>query len=267
MPNGNLRVPKRAGGFTAYYVGENTAITANDITFASVSLAAKKLGILTQISSELVEDSAVALADLLSVEMAWKFANEEDKAGFLGDGTATYGGITGLANALGASCVVTTASNVDTFAELTIDTINEAAGKLPLYSGIMPKWYMSSVCWATAFKRLAFAAGGNSTDNWESGMRPTFMGYPVELTQVLAGGVSTTDHSGTIFAYFGDLGMAAAMGDSRGISIASDSSLYFASDALAVRATERFDINVHERGTSTASDASGAIVGLKFNAS
>lgn len=267
MPNGNIRVPKRSGGFTSYYVSENTAITASDMAFASVSLVAKKLGVLTQISSELLEDSAIMLADVVATEMAYAFALAEDQAGFLGDGTATYGGITGLANALNDSAIVTTATNVDTFGELTIATAHEAMGKLARYAGIMPKWYMHSSAWANAFERLSFAAGGNTMTNFAQGMAPNFAGYPVEFVQVLPSGSSTTDHSGAIIAYFGDLSMAAAMGDARGITIAASEHHFFAEDAIAMRATERFDINIHDRGTTTASDQAGAIVGLKLNAS
>lgn len=264
MPSGNLRIPKRNGGFTSYWVGENATITASDMAFASVELTARKLGVLTQVSSELLEDAALALADIVSTEFAYKFAVAEDAAAFLGDGTSTYGGIVGAANALAAGALVTTASNVDTFAELTIATIHDAMGKLPRYPGIMPKWYMSQVCWSTAFERLAFAAGGNNANDFGAGMGPRFQGYPVEFVQGLAGTSGSTDHSGTIFAYFGDLSMAAAMGDTRGITIAADSSVYFTSDAIAIRGTERLDFNIHDRGDA---NNAGALVGLKFNAS
>lgn len=264
MPSGNLRIPKRNGGFTSYWVGENSAITASDMAFASVELTAKKLGVLTQISNELLEDAAVAMADIVATEFAYKFAIEEDEAAFLGDGTSSYGGIVGAANALEDGALVTTASNVDTFEELTIATVHNAMGKLKRYPGIMPKWYMSQVCWSTAFERLALAAGGSTPVDYANGMGLRFQGYPVEITQVLAGTSGSTDHSGTIFAYFGDLSMAAAMGDTRGITIAADSSLYFASDAIAIRGTERLDFNIHDRGDA---DNAGALVGLKFNAS
>jgi hypothetical protein len=240
------------------------AITPSDAAFASVALVAKKLGILTQISSELLEDSIIQLADLLATEFAYSLAVAEDAAGFLGDGGGTYGGITGLESALAAGSLVTTASNVDTFAELTLGTVDAAVGKLARYPGIRPEWYMHSSAWSNAFERLAFAAGGSTAQNVGEGMGMMFKGYPVNFVQSLPSGIDSTDLSGEIFAYFGDLSMAAAMGDCRGITIASDASKYFAEDALAVRCTERFDINVHDVGDSS---NAGAMVGLKFNAS
>jgi len=264
MPRGSTKVPKRNGGFTTYWVGENANITASDMAFAQVQLTAKKLGCLTQLSSELMEDSALMLGDIIATEFAYALALAEDEAGFNGDGTSNYGGVVGLANALAAGAIKTTASNVDTFAELTIATFHAAKSAVAQYAGLMPKWYMSQACWSGAAERLALAAGGNATQNFNAGLgQSVFMGHPVVIANSLPGTDDTTDHSGLVFAYFGDLSMACAMGDSRGITMAADSSVYFTSDALALRVTERLDINVHDVGTST---TAGAIVGLKFNA-
>jgi HK97 family phage major capsid protein len=83
-----------------------------------------------------------------------------------------------------------------------------------------------------------------------------FFGYPVEFTQAMP---RTT--GAQISLLFGDLSMAAYFGDRRQTSIAfSDSALNaFEQDEIAVRGTERFDINVANVGDTT--DA-GPIVGL-----
>ena len=51
------------------------------------------------------------------------------------------------------------------------------------------------------------------------------------------------------------------MGSRRGISVVSDSSRYFDQDLVAIRATQRFDIVVHDRGTAS---ASGGLIQLVF---
>lgn len=261
---GSFSVPRRAGGYTAYFVGENAEGTQSDLTFDQIQLEAKKMMVLSRWSSELPEDAAVALGDLITQEIAYAFANKEDECLFNGDGTSTYGGIVGAANALAAGSIVTTASNVDTFAEITAATFEEAIGAIPQYPGLNPKWYMSQSCWANVCQRLAMAAGGNTVANYEGGVGKSYMGYPVEISQVLQAGGPSTDISGNVFAYFGDMNMAATFGDKRGVTVATDSSIYFTADALALRATERFDINVHERGD--ASNA-GPLLALKANAS
>lgn len=248
---GSMSIPRRTDGYTAYFVGENAEGTQSDLTFDQIRLEAKKLMVLSRWSSELPEDAAVQLGDLITQEMAYAFALKEDECGFKGDGTSTYGGIVGAENALAAGSKVTTASNVDTFGEITIATFEEAVGKLPLYPGIMPKWYVHQSCWANVMQRLAMAAGGNMVENYEGGVGKSFLGYPVVISQVLQSGTSSTDISGNTFGYFGDLNMASTFGDKRGMTIATDGSIYFTSDAIALRGTCRFDINVHERGDAS----------------
>ena len=261
---GTFSVPRRAGGYTAYFVGENAAGTESDLTFDQIQLEAKKMMVLSRWSSELPEDAAVQLGDLITQEIAYAFANKEDDCLFNGDGTSTYGGIVGWENAVAAGSIVTTASGVDTFGEITIATFEEAIGDLPKYPGISPKWYVHQSCWANVMQRLAMAAGGNTVANYEGGVGMSFLGYPVVVSQVLQSGGPSTDISGNIFGYFGDMGMSTTFGDKRGVTVATDSSIYFTSDAIALKATERFDINCHERGTAS---AAGPMIALKANAS
>jgi HK97 family phage major capsid protein len=62
----------------------------------NVNLTAKKLGVLTRMSTEIDQDAVVAIADWLVGEIAYAFASKEDDCGFNGDGTSTYGGMRGL---------------------------------------------------------------------------------------------------------------------------------------------------------------------------
>ncbi len=261
---GTFSIPRRIGGYTSYFVDELADGTASDLTFDQINLVAKKLMILSSWSSELTEDSAVALGDTITQEIAYSFAQKEDDCLFNGDGTAGYGTIDGLASALLAGSVVATATGVTSLADVTMATFEEAVGKLPQYAGIRPKWYCHSSVWANTLQRLAMAAGGNTVMNYENGVGPSFLGYPVVLSQVMAAGGPDTDLASTDFCYFGDMGMTATLGDKRGVTVATDSSLYFTSDAIALRATERFDINVHEVG---AADAAGSMLALQMAAS
>lgn len=262
MSSGSVMIPRRSGGFTSYFVGENASITASDLTLNQVKLEAKKLGVLTQISSELSEDAIVALADLVTQEIAYAFADKEDQCGFNGDGTSTYGGIVGLNSALQAGSIQDAIGGNTGALTLDLADFEATVGKLPRFPGIQPKWYMSSaVYWASA-ARLLDAAGGNTVQTLAGGPVLQFLGYPVELVNVMP--TATGASVSTILAYFGDLSMACTMGTRRNVSVATDESVYFTSDAIAIRATERFDINIHERGDST---NAGPIVALKSAAS
>jgi len=72
-------------------------------------------------------------------------------------------------------------------------------------------------------QRLAMAAGGNTVANYEGGVGMSFLGYPVVISQVLQSGGPSTDISGNIFGYFGDMSMSTTFGDKRGVTVATDS--------------------------------------------
>ena len=240
-------VPRRVSGFTTYFVGQNETITESDTAVDQIRLEAKKLAAMTKFSSELNEDSIIAVADFYAREFAYALAVKEDSCGFLGDGTSTYGGIVGIANALAAGSIVT-ATGITAAANLTLGNFEAVVGKLPEFPGIQPAWYVHKAMYHASMGRLQVAAGGNTVSDIAGGPVREFLGYPVRFIQTLPSSASAS----TKIAYFGDLSMAATMGNRRGVTLRADESVYFAQDALALRVTERFDINVHERGTASA---------------
>lgn len=257
-----ITIPRQSGHVTAAFVGEGVAITATDPTFNSVGLTAKKLACLTYLSSELDEDAIVSIVDLLTRDMAWAFALKEDQCGFTGDGTSTYGGITGLtkrilesANTAGAVDCAT--AGHDTLAEVDNTDLTTLMGKLPAFALPSAKFYCSAVAKALVFDRLKAVAGGNTVQTLEGRPIDTYLGYPIVVSQVLP--TSTGDLNNLPMLFFGDLRMASTMAERRGIAIKRDDSIKFVEDQIALKATERIDINIHDLGdTSTA----GPVVGL-----
>jgi HK97 family phage major capsid protein len=256
MTDGVQNVPKLTGEMTAYYVGENTTITASDMSFGMVRLEAKKLAGVGVISSELNEDAVLSVADAYAQSVAQKFSYEEDNAGFNGDGTSTYGGIVGASGALAAGSVVT-ASGHTTVSALTLADFEAAVGELPEYPGMAPAWFFHKKVWAGGPQRLLDAVGGVTMGEVAMGAPKQLLGYPVIFTQVLSSAPTT----GLNYGYFGDLRFAAIMGRRRGMTMKVDSSIYVLQDALALIATQRYDINVHDRGD--ASNA-GSLLNLKL---
>jgi HK97 family phage major capsid protein len=249
-------IPRRVSGFTTYFVGQNETITTSTTALDQVRLEAKKLAALTQFSSELNEDAIISVADFYAREFAYALAVKEDSCGFLGDGTSTYGGIVGLENALEDGSI-SIATGITTAATLTLAHFEAVVAKLPMFPGIQPAWYIHKALYHTTMGRLQVAAGGNTVSDLGSGPVMQFLGYPVRLIQTLPSAAATN----VKIAYFGDLAMAATMGTRRGVTLRADESVYFAQDALALRVTERFDINVHERGTAS---AAGPIIALQM---
>lgn len=258
MGDAVMILPKMSSELTSYYVGENTTITPSDMGIHQIKLEARKLATLTVVSSELNEDSVISVAEMLARSVAQTFATQEDSAGFLGDGTSTYGGIVGLAGALAAGSKVT-ATSLQTFGTLTTAFFENVVGSAKMWMNSKPKWYISQQGWANSMQRLLDAVGGNAIQDLANGAPKMFLGYPVQISQVLES--RTTGTTGLPACYFGDLQQGVYLGTRRGINVVADSSIYFTQDSIAVRATERFDINVHDRGTST---ASGGLVQLVF---
>lgn len=250
MTSDTLTIPRRSSGVTAYFVSETSDITASDKGWDAVSLTSRKLAVLCKYSSEIAEDAFVSIADDLATEIAYAFADKEDECGFNGDGTSTYGGIVGLKNAVLAGSKYTAITGNTAFGTLDLEDFEAMVGKLPVYAQRGAAWYISNAGWANSMLRLQEAAGGNTNAMLAAGVAKQFMGYPVVITQVMNSTTSAqTSTDGLV--YFGNLDMAASMGARRGVTIAVDSSRYFESDQLAIRGTQRFDINVHEKGTAS----------------
>lgn len=269
MPMGRdtMTIPKLVSGLTMYFTGEGVAATQSQPVWTNVRLTAKKASVLTLYSSELDEDAVINIGDVLTSEIAYAYALGEDGCLFSGDGTSTYGGMTGLRSIFNTGVgtlagSVDAASGHDTMAEIDATDLASAQGKLPQYVYTMgnPKWYCSQTMWANVFERLIGASGGVTKDQASGRTVREYNGYPVEITPaMLAPATPTTDASDVAMILFGDLNMSATMGDRRGMTISRSTEYKFAEDQIAIKGTERFDINVHNTGDTT---TPGSIVAL-----
>lgn len=254
--------PMRTGGLTAYWVDEAAQITESEKSWGQVTLIAKKLAALSRMSSEVNEDAIISIADDLAREMAYAFAVSEDNAGWNGDGTSSYGGITGvrtkIINGSYTASAIDAASGHDTFAEYDKADLEKVEGTLPKYV-TNPRWYCSQQFWVNVLRRIATAAGGVTSTEMANGIRvPSYMGYPVEIDQTLPSAVST-DLSDTAVAFFGDISLAVKMGERRGITISLSDQRYWEYDQIGIKATERVNIVAHSLGSTS---VAGPLVAL-----
>jgi HK97 family phage major capsid protein len=247
MASDTLTQSRRLTGMKAYPVGESKEFTQSQATYGPINLVARKWGTLTKVSSELSEDATISMAEEIATEAALAHALAADEAGFLGDGTAAYHGVLGLANVLKAGSVVTAAAGQNTAAAITIAMFQEALGKLPEFPGINPVWFVSKSVWANVMGRLQLAAGGNNKEDLGQGPVTQFLGYPVVFSEVLP----KTIGASTKFGYFGDLRMASTLGMRRDFRLVGDVSRYFETDEIGFRSTMRWDYNIHEQGDAS----------------
>lgn len=261
MPAPTMTVPRVTGRLTAAPVGESVAYGTGAITGGMVELVARKWGVTVPVSVELSDAAIIAIGDLFGFEAARAFAYAEDAALFNGDGTSTYNTIKGLKGVF-TDLVVASAAGMqlatgNLATEVTAADLQGVIAKLPAYAYAGAKWYCSAWAKALVFDRLIMAAGGVTGAELSAGTSPKFMGFPVEVTQVLP----ASDVNSQILLYFGDLNSAAKFGQptGSGIAISVSDQERFSEDMQVWKAREWFDIKVHDVGSTT---AAGAVVGL-----
>jgi len=270
MTSDHTTIPRRAGGVTAYFVGETDDITESDMSWNQVELTAKELGCLTRISASLNEDGIINVADTLAGEMALAFATKEDLCAIDGTGLATHGGMIGIrtkmVDGLHVGSYIEAEAAGDEWDEIDAADLLNMMGALPMYARRGAKWHCSPLAKVAVFDRLIMAAGGATMTEQREGNRISkYMGYPIEEWSAMP----TVDQPATtlnalIMLFFGDYSMAASLGSRRGITIAKSVDRYFEYNQIAIRATERFCINNHDIGGLTAATR-GPVVGLLGN--
>lgn len=264
MGSDTKSIPKRAGGITAYFVEEdNSGVAAADKSWGNVNLAAKTLAALTLISKKLEEDSAIDAVDDLVQEQAYAFALKEDQCWLIGDGTSTYGGMTGLITLMEATAYAsrsTTVSGHDTFAEIDATDLTNCMGSVADFAGLNPSWISSKLFDAMVFNRLKASAGGNTIQTLEGRPRPNFLGYDVNTSEIMPRGAAT-DYTSLVMALFGDFSQSSSFGDRRGIMVEVLRERYAEKLQLGVLSHERFHIVNHDLGSTTAKGPVAALYG------
>lgn len=267
MTRDTMIIPKRVTGTTAYFVGEGTTVSESEPSYANVQLVAKKLAVGTRMSSEVVEDALVSLADAVATEFATSLAYKTDLCGWIGDGAgSTYGGIQGLATKINdgthnAGLVVADAGRTG-FETLTITDFIKCIGKMPLYARQGAEWYISPAGFAASMARLRYAAGGNTVETLGGGVNETFLGFKVNLVHVLDSTLGAD--ASKVKVLFGNLALSSIYARRRDFSVRMYDQVYATTDQLLLQGTMRFDINHHSIGDNT---TAGPVIALKTAAS
>lgn len=264
MSSDTKTTPRKTGGLSAYFVGEGVNGTESDAGWDNVSLTAKKLMVLTRMSSEIAEDAIIDLADDMALQIGQAFAQKEDLCGFLGDGTSAYGGIVGVfTKAIDGShtkAAIDAASGHDLLTEIDADDLISLMAAIPTYAKPGARWYCSPAAQEVVFNAIKIAGGGNTRDMLSNADTPRFLGYPIEVSDLLPDSPST-NYNNVAMIGFGNLMMAATLGNRRGIRVALSDQKYWTEDQIGIKGTERFDINVHDLGSTTKKSPFAVLVG------
>jgi len=262
MPSDVLQFPRRSGGTTAYWIDENTAITASDPTMNQVTLTARKVSGAVVIASELLADSIVSISDFIATELGLSLANAVEAAAWSGNpanAPAVAGLVTSHTGGLLASSGATYAASLVTAAGDTPDEVTKAnllamMAAVPQHSRQGAKWFCSPFFFATCMQALDLNQGGSV--GLSQGMGLTFLGSPVVLTDRLPSGADST---GAVMALYGNMANSSYYGVRQSIEIASSDQVNFLSDQTVIRAVARVAIAHPNLGTST---VAGPVIGL-----
>lgn len=266
MSRDTMVIPKRITGTSAYFLGEGTAVQESEPTYANVQLIAKKLAVGTRMSSEIVEDALVSIADAVATEFATSLALKQDLVGWLGAGDSTSGGIYGIVPKINdgthTAAINTAGTGATGFESLTVTDFIKTIGKMPLYARQGAEWYISPAGFAASMARLRYAAGGNTVEQIGNGVSETFLGYRVNLVHVMDGTLGAD--AGKVKILFGNLGLSSIYARRRDFSVKLYDQVYATTDQLLLQGTSRFDIVHHSLGDNT---TAGPVIALKTAAS
>jgi HK97 family phage major capsid protein len=91
--HGDVSIPAYGTGTTAYWVAENSAITASDLTHDAKSLSPKHVGALSEMSRQLLQQSSPDIEQLLRDDMSFALAAAIDSVMITGGGSNQPTGI------------------------------------------------------------------------------------------------------------------------------------------------------------------------------
>jgi len=244
-------VPRVTTDLTIYCPGEGKEITKSDIKVDMVNLDVKKFACLTVLNRELEDDSIIGLGEIVGISITRSMAKKEDEIGFMGDGTATYFGMRGIIGALLAvdpvianiKSLVVASGNA--YSEIVLGDFRKVVGILPEDADEDARWFMSKKFYYNTVYPLAETAGVANLFEILSDRKDRFLlGYPVEFVPCMP----STEADSQICAILGDLSLGAFLGERRTLEIMRSDDVLFATDQIAIRGTERIDINAYGVG-------------------
>jgi len=262
LKSDRMTVPKVETDLTIYAPGEGKGITESDMAFSQVGLTMHKLGCLAKVSSELEEDSVLAIGEIVGLSMSRSMARKEDEIAFVGDGTAAFFGMVGIAPALRkVDAVIANIKGLkvgsgNLWSQLTLADFDDTVAIMPDEADDGARWYVHRQFYFSVMHALAIVAGvANFLDIISPNRQRFFLGYPVEFVAAMP----SVQANSQICAILGDLTLGSFLGQRKAMTIDRSSDVYFGNDQIGFRGIERIDINAYGVGDTT---ESGPIVGL-----
>lgn len=233
-----ILTPKVSTGLTGYWVDEASAVTESQLVLTQLSTAMKKLGAITVVSNELLDDSTADLQSLLRDETAIAFANKLDNELFQGTGSP----ITGILN----STDVETYEVEGGLSGLTYDHIEEITSELSDQKLAGASWYGHRKVFSSLRKIKDDNGNPLYVPNPSAGAPADVHGFPVVKSEAMPSAPADDDG----FLILGNLRRTCRIFMGSDMSVVLDRSAYvgstsvFETDQAAIRTIMRVTIEL-----------------------
>ena len=201
LPNGNLTMPRMAGGATASYVGEGADPKATGANFDDVKLSAKTMITIVPMSNQLIGTAGYNVEQLVLGDMLSAMAVREDKAFLRDDGTDnTPTGFKAVATAASRTKAWTGTASleaIDAFLDSLILMLMASDSLM-----INPGWALSP----RSYMKLFGLRDGNGNKVYPELAQGLLKGYPIAHTNTIPVNLGAgTNESEIYFADFNDV--------------------------------------------------------------
>lgn len=203
LPNGNMSLPRAAGGATAGYTGEGKDATASESKFDDVKLNAKTMIALVPISNQLIGRAGFNVEQLVLQDILTAISVREDKAFLRDDGTGD--------TPIGMKARATQWNRLlpwDAAAEVNLNTVDTYLDSIMLMAMdgnsnmISCGWGMSNRTWMFLFG----LRDGNGNKVYPEMSQGILKGYPIQRTSAIPVNLGTEGKESEIyFADFNDV--------------------------------------------------------------
>jgi HK97 family phage major capsid protein len=228
-----VRLPKVATGTVVGMYAENTTIAQGDPTFGEVTLTPRKAAALTLVSSEIVDDSAPSVREVLARDHIAQLGVYLDSQflGVAGNGTAPN--MRGLRNFTGANVTSIAAS-------LTLDHVAQALERLEAANaGARPAIYLHSRDFGTLRRQKDAQNRYQLNPDPSEAPRPRLFGIDLFVSNQIPTNLGAgTNESWIVVADMDQVAVA----QRKTITVEYSRDFAFSSDQVAVRTLARYDI-------------------------
>lgn len=237
---GTTTYPKRTGGLTAFPTAVAAQIQQSGIQFGTVQLKPEKWGTLTAVPNEMFRFPSMlaAVGQLVGLEIVYAMSYAFDNAVANGDGTADYGGITGILQSANISAVTAAAGHTTMATIDETDISNVIAGLTADYAIDAAAWGFS-LSVQRAMRNIRTTTGQPMYDRGDAKEPNTIDGYPYHMSNRMPAKASVT--AGVKYSFFGDLQKSHYFGMVGAIEIAQSDHVLFASDMTVIRGIAHVD--------------------------